>query len=76
MNITVLNYSGRSLAGLLSTESARTACADACVYDAIVEGRFASFDEAEAYAQRKLVVYYIARDDVTGEYLVFSHVAA
>ncbi len=76
MPITVLNYSGRSLSALGLTERSRAISADNCRDYGIVEGLFADLEAAEAFARRKLHTYYIASDDVTGDYLVFSHAAA
>lgn len=76
MPITVLNYSGMSPSALGLTERSRAISADNCRDYGIIEGLFADHEAAAAFARRKLHTYYIARDDVTGDYVVFSHAAA
>lgn len=71
MNITVLNNFRGPILDI---------CRELCTYDCldygIPEKRFADFDAAKAFARRELhESYYIARDDVTGDYVVFSRAA-
>ena len=76
MNITILNYSGYSPAKLGMTAHSCAICADDCLDSWFLKGRFLDAAEALSFARRELSTYYIARDDVTGDYLVFSRAAA
>lgn len=71
MNIAILSSSYGPM-----PDSARVICASNCLDCGIIEGRFADAEGAGAFARRELSTYYIARDDVTGDYLVFSRAAA
>ena len=76
MNIIILTDSGQPFdLGPHLTESARKVCEFVCLDQEAVEGHFAEFDAALAFGQRNLAHFYIARDDVSGGYVVFSHAA-
>lgn len=72
MNISIVNISGSHPAALdIRTERQLSLVADSCVSMCAIEGRFPGLDSALSFA-RGFDFYYVARDDVANEYLVFT----